>query len=271
VSNKYPAELRDPVVPDFSAMLHKREKSTFSIDAATQGYQAFLESMSEIILAQSVSDDIGKSIIGYVDDLREQLSAGTKVAEPVNWYLNPIFSTLIFLNEDNVKAFNQILSSIEPWVEKCSNAPSIGLHREWQLIFRAVQADCLEHQKVIGILGEHYHIATKNALRCFSLALAETGDSQEINTLGELYDLWIDLAEQSYKAVLKTESFSKDFAAVVNTLSKYKKSTEKISDMILSALHLPDIQVLKKIISKNNKLESQVHELRLELAALRDE
>jgi hypothetical protein len=40
--------------------------------------------------------------------------------------------------------------------------------------------------------------------------------------------------------------------------------------MFLGAMNLPDIKMMKNILSKQNDLESQLRDLRLELATLRD-
>ena len=66
------------------------------------------------------------------------------------------------------------------------------------------------------------------------------------------------------------DSFSRDFGDAVNALSKYKKSVTKISDMILGAMDLPDIKMIKNLLSKQGDLESQLRDLRLELTNLGD-
>ena len=52
---------------DHSALPNVGDGAFFSIDRATLGYQAFLESMSEIVLGQGAEDDVGQSIIHFVD------------------------------------------------------------------------------------------------------------------------------------------------------------------------------------------------------------
>ena len=255
---------------DHSVLLNVGDGAFFSIDRATLGYQAFLESMSEIVLGQGAEDDVGQSIIHFVDKLREQLPACAKDCHPSNWYVNPIYPALLFLSESNLKELNHILVAVEAWVEKGSSIPTVGPQREWQSTLRSVQHDYIKCHKAINVLCRHYYSATEDALRCFSLALAETDDNRKISTLVELYDFWIAIAERAYNTTLMAESFSRDFGDVVNALSTYKTSATKISDMFLGAMNLPDIKMMKNILSKQNDLESQLRDLRLELATLRD-
>ena len=202
--------------------------------------------------------------------MREQLPAGAKNCHPSNWYVNPIYPALLFLSESNLKELNHILLVVEAWVDKGSSIPTVGPQREWQSIFRSVQYDHIQCHKAIVALCSHYYSATEDALRCFSLALAETDDNRKINTLAQLYDFWIDVAERAYNTALMAESFSRDFGHAVNALSAYKISASKISDMFLGAMNLPNIKMMKNILSKQNDLESQLRDLRLELATLRD-
>ncbi|MBT4204508.1 MAG: hypothetical protein HOK64_00085 [Proteobacteria bacterium] len=253
-----------------SALPNVGDGAFFSIDRATLGYQAFLESMSEIILGQGAEDNIRQSIIDFIDKLREQLPAGAKNCHPSNWYVNPIYPALLFLSESNLKELHDIQLAVEAWVEKGSSIPAVGPQREWQTTFLSVQHDNIQCHKAIVVLCRHYYSATEDALRWFSLALAETDDNKEIITLAQLYDFWIGIAERAYNTTLMTDSFSRDFGDAVNALSTYKKSVAKISDMVLGAMNLPDIKMIKNLLSKQGDLESQLRDLRSELASLRD-
>ncbi|MDC1127976.1 poly(R)-hydroxyalkanoic acid synthase subunit PhaE [Gammaproteobacteria bacterium] len=255
---------------EHSALLNVGDGAFFPINRAALGYQAFLESMSEIVLRQGLEDDIGQSIIDFIDKLREQLPAGVKDCHPSNWYVNPIYPALLVLSESNLKELNDIQLATEAWVEKGSSIPVVGPQREWQTTFLSVQHDHIQCHKAIVVLCRHYYSATEEALRCFSLALAGMDDNRKINTLAQLYDFWIGIAEGVYNTTLMRDSFSRDFGDAVNALSKYKKSVTKISDMILGAMDLPDIKMIKNLLSKQGDLESQLRDLRLELTNLRD-
>ncbi|MGY8845067.1 MAG: poly(R)-hydroxyalkanoic acid synthase subunit PhaE [Gammaproteobacteria bacterium] len=255
---------------EHSALLNVGDGAFFPIDRAALGYQAFLESMSEIVLRQGAEDDIRQSIIDFIDKLREQLPAGVKDCHPSNWYVNPIYSALLVLSESNLKELNDIQLAVEAWVEKGSSIPVVGPQREWQTTFLSVQHDHIQCHKAIVMLCRHYYSATEEALRCFSSALAVMDDNRKINTLAQLYDFWIAIAERAYNTALMAESFSRDFGNVINALSAYKTSVSKISDMLLRTMNLPDIKMMKNTLSKQNDLESQLRDLRLELTTLRD-
>jgi len=99
---------------------------------------------------------------------------------------------------------------------------------------------------------------------------------EEINSLREMYDLWVDCNEKAYAEYVATDEYSELYGRLSNSLMAVKQHYGKLMDKILAKLNLPTrrgrdtilkrLQEMKRVQSKS---VAKITALENELQALR--
>lgn len=146
-----------------------------------------------------------------------------------------------------------------------------GVAREWQ-----------EHVQEGAHCSERY----RNALLVYTAKLVEVGDlaleylyerlvehaeaERPIESLRELYDLWIDAAEEAYTAVVSTPEFTAAQGDMVNTALAMKRQVQVTLEKAAGTCNLPTRDELDQAQRAIHDLRSEVRALQKQIQALRE-
>ena len=162
--------------------------------------------------------------------------------------------------------------------------PGVGYTREWQEQSQALARLWMEHQKAYQDYNEVFSRVGVNTMKRFQDKLMSlSGGENPVSTLRELYDLWVDCAEDAYAEMVNTEEYAEANARLVNTLMAWKQEGRSMVDEVLGMMNLPtrrELDSVHKRIKEMRKhqraagdaaLHAEVAALRAELAALKGE
>lgn len=148
-------------------------------------------------------------------------------------------------------------------LERILGFPALGYAREWQAQAQQLAILSLDYQRALeaytrlfGRLGG----ATADGLQRRVTALAAEGKA--VTSLRQLYDLWVDAAEEAYYDLVRGEAYSVAYGRLVNAMMAVKEQSRRILDDALDAQGLPTTRGL-------NTMQRHQHELRRQSAALR--
>jgi len=124
--------------------------------------------------------------------------------------------------------------------DKFLSVPGVGYTRESQeLILNGIklwnvyQRTAHEYNRALNKVGV-------NALEVMRLKILEmASQGKELNSLREIYDLWVDCNEKSYADFAHTEEYSKLYGRLTNALMAIKQHERNIIDESLGAMNMP--------------------------------
>ncbi|MDZ7736851.1 MAG: class III poly(R)-hydroxyalkanoic acid synthase subunit PhaE [Gammaproteobacteria bacterium] len=170
------------------------------------------------------------------------------------------------------------LQGFKPDVEKVTDkflsVPGIGYSRESQeqvqnglRLLANYQRSSHEYHVQLGKVG----IDALDIMKQRILEMAENGE--EINSLREVYDLWVDCNESAYADYVKSEEYSRLYGKLVNDLMALKRHGQGIMDETMSALGMPtrkgmatvqkrQQELRRSLIDSKNRIETLESELK---------
>lgn len=169
------------------------------------------------------------------------------------------------------------LQGFKPDVEKVTDkflsVPGIGYTRESQeqvqkglRLLANYQRSAHEYHTELGKVG-------LNALDIMKQRILEMADKgEEINSLREVYDLWVDCNESAYADFARSEEYSRLYGKLVNDLMALKRHGQGMMDETMSALGMPtrkgmatmqkrQQEMRRELIVSRNRIESLEAEL----------
>jgi class III poly(R)-hydroxyalkanoic acid synthase PhaE subunit len=223
---------------------------------------------------QAVSD-INKATENWQDKLAEQFqylkAFFTKQQDPSEalngimgaWHLMPMdtlqrtLSSSSFLPGDFLKEFKP--EGVQSVTDKFLSVPGVGYTRESQEQIRDGIKLWSEFQKTLLEYNNEICGVTVNALDSMHkkiLSMAEEG--KEVNTLREIYDLWVDCNEDAFADYVFTKEHSELYGRLINALMACKKHGRNIVDEALASMNMPTRKGLDTINKRQQELRREL-------------
>jgi len=169
------------------------------------------------------------------------------------------------------------VAEITSFIEKLLSVPGFGPDRETQAQMQEGIRLLNDYQQVSGEFKEELSrvgVEALEAMRHRILEMAEQGE--EINSLREIYDLWIDCNEKSYAKLVYTDEYSELYGRLTNALLAVKQHQGKVMDKLLTKLNMPTRQGMNTVLKRvqemkrsQSKSTAKITALEKELQALR--
>jgi len=207
--------------------------------------------------------------------LNEQFDA-MKSAFAQSETLQDAFTTAPFVQADFQKDYLKVFDILTN-VEKYSPIPGIGSTRESQEQIQEGIRLMGEYQEVshdFNMVMSKVGVEAMEVMRLMIIEMAERGE--EINSLREMYDLWVDCNEKAYADYVSTDEYSELYGRLSNALMAVKQHYGKLMDKVLAKLNLPTrrgrdtiLKRLQEMKRNQSKSVAKIAALEGELKALR--
>ncbi len=165
------------------------------------------------------------------------------------------FPTLPFLQADFQKDYLKVIEILSA-ADKYSSIPGVGTNREsLQQIQEGVRL-MGEYQQIsheFNILMNKVGVEALEVMRLMIIEMAERGE--EINSLKELYNLWVDCNEKAYAEYVYTDEYSELYGRLSNALMAVKQHYGKVIDQMLSRLNLPTKNGVNTMLKRQQELK----------------
>lgn len=129
---------------------------------------------------------------------------------------------------------------LNEYIDKYLSMPGLGLNRELQ---EKIQKSLLSYKHYQDVNEEYKKAMAEvavNGLDIFKDKLSKLADNREsIESLRQLYDLWVDSNEDSYGEYTLSEDYSKLYGKLVNSMMAYKKNNAELMEELHSAYNIP--------------------------------
>ncbi len=113
---------------------------------------------------------------------------------------------------------------------------------------------------------------SQEALALMRLRMLEMSkQGTHINSLREIYNLWVECNEKIYGEYVFTEEYADLSARLVNSMMAFKKQSHKIIEEALVAMNMPTTSAMNDLERRHYALRKQVKALHLEINNLKKE
>ena len=154
-------------------------------------------------------------------------------------------------------------------VENESMSP-LGWNREHQARLQSGARLLREYQAAANALSACYSALPA---RIWQLLNARMDDeaTTSIDSLRQLYDLWIDCSETAYHEIANTDAYAAKFGRFVDTSTALRSFIQGLFDDQLRVLNVPNRGAFDALLRRHHELAGQVTALQGEINALRAE
>ncbi len=223
-------------------------------------FSKLLEGMGEV---KEHSEEWQKILNDHFESMKSMLEQSQA--------MQSAFPTLPFLQADFHKDYLKVIEILSA-ADKYSSIPGVGSNREsLEQIQEGVRL-MGEYQQVsheFNILMNKVGVEALEVMRLMIIEMAERGE--EINSLKELYNLWVDCNEKAYAEYVYTDEYSELYGRLSNALMAVKQHYGKVIDQMLSRLNLPTNKGVNTMLKRQQELKRAQMKSAEKLKALESE
>ena len=206
--------------------------------------------LNNISAAGSFSESWQKNLDQQFEELKKLFSSGNMETSKVMhnmmgaWQLLPMdtlqrtLSSASVLPGDFLEDFKP--HELDKVTDKFLSIPGVGYTREHQEQIQAGIKLWNDYQKTYQEYNHTMSLIGIQALEKMRLKILDMyKNDKEINSLREIYDLWVDCNEDAYADYVYSEEFSELYGRLTNSLMALKQHSRNVIDEILGALNMP--------------------------------
>lgn len=189
--------------------------------------------------------------------------------------LRRTFSSASFMPGDFLEDLKP--HALDDVTDKFLSIPGVGYTRESQ---EQAQVGIRLWNDYLKVCGEYNSAMSKvsidalNALRMKIVEMAEQG--KEINSLRQIYDLWVDCNEDAYAKYTSSEGFSVLYGRLTNALMAVKHHGRNVVDEALGGLNMPTRRGMNSVLKRQQEMrreqreaDKKIEELQRKVSSLR--
>jgi class III poly(R)-hydroxyalkanoic acid synthase PhaE subunit len=224
-------------------------------------FSKILEGMSEV---SKQSEDWQKVLNDNIESMKSMFEGGSTGMQGA--FTNSPFMMSGFDAEQFKIA--EMTSSID----KLLSVPGVGPDREAQAQMQKGIKLLSEYQQVSGEYQTEMSRVGVEALEAMRLRILEMAEQgEEINSLREIYDLWIDCNEKAYAELVYTDEYSELYGRLTNALLAVKQHQGKVMDKLLAKLNMPTRQGMNTVLKRVQEMKRGQSKSAAKITALENE
>ncbi|MFH0350392.1 MAG: class III poly(R)-hydroxyalkanoic acid synthase subunit PhaE [Chromatiales bacterium] len=159
----------------------------------------------------------------------------------------------------SVKGLGGVAGQIHERMDQALSVPAVGYMREWQEQTQGGMRLTMDYQKALQeYLHAHERLGVDALERLAAKLIERAEQGQEINTLREVYDLWVDCGEEAYSALVFTGEYADIYARLVNALMALKHHNQTAVDEVAGSLNLPTHQGITTVQRRQQELRREI-------------
>ena len=224
-------------------------------------FSKILEGMSE---ASKQSEDWQKVLNDNFESMKSMFEGG-------NTGMQGAFTNSPFMMSGfDVEQFK--IGELSSSIDKLLSVPGVGPDREAQAQMQKGIKLLSEYQQVSGEYQTEMSRVGVEALETMRLRILEMAEQgEEINSLREIYDLWVDCNEKAYAELVYTDEYSELYGRLTNALLAVKQHQGKVMDKLLAKLNMPTRQGMNTVLKRVQEMKRGQSKSAAKITALENE
>ena len=199
-----------------------------------------------------------------VQEFQKYMQKQTADALMQQWQLPEQFASLFKTHSfrDDLLFENPFSSGLKSLIE----TPIIGGNRESQQQIREATKLTIEYQEALQDYVEHYSSINQNA----STQMLETltAAEQEVSSLQELHDIWVEAYESAYSKTVFTDDYQRSHGRISNALMNLRKFAQDVRDVHFQSIGLATRKGLDTALQRQHQLRKEMRAHRREMIAM---
>ncbi|MBF0185871.1 MAG: class III poly(R)-hydroxyalkanoic acid synthase subunit PhaE [Magnetococcales bacterium] len=178
---------------------------------------------------------------------------------------SPMLSSSLLQNMAEASKSGTWNQDMTQWLQQLLSTPGLGLTREKQERMQAAMAEALAYQKAVQEFQSLANQVNLKALDLLHKRLLERGATDKpIESLRELYVLWVDCCEESNAEFVRSSEFQEANSRMVNGMMRVQQYQQNMADETMAALGMPTRREM-------NTSHRQVQDLKRRVRSLEDQ
>lgn len=162
-------------------------------------------------------------------------------------------------------------------LNKLLSMPGVGPDRQKQAQIQKGIKLLNDYQQVFNEYNIKMNKVGIEALQVMRVRIMDMAEQEkEINSLREIYDLWVDCNENAYAELVYTDEYSELYGRLTNALLAVKQHNGKALDQVLEKFNIPTRQAMNTVLKRlqetkriQSKTMAKVETLEKEIQVLR--
>ena len=164
-----------------------------------------------------------------------------------------------FLRSVKPEGLGDVAGQVHERLDQFLSMPAVGYMREWQERTQGSMRLTMDYQEVLQEYSQAHGRLGVDALERLAAKIIERAEQgQEINTLREVYDLWVDCGEEAYSAFVFTEEYADIYTRLVNAQMALKHHNQTAVDEVAGSLNLPTHQGITTVQRRQQELRREI-------------
>lgn len=174
---------------------------------------------------------------------------------------------------DFMKAFETgKATDLRSQLEGFLSAPAIGYARESQEQHQQLGRLLLDYEKAMGEYQAGFANLGARSLEAFrSRMQAATEDGKTINSVREVFNIWVDACEEAYAEYAMSEDYARRYGRMVNALMAVKKQGALLVDEWLEAMNVPTASEIATLQRRMHDTRADHQRLRCQVDSMQGE
>lgn len=146
------------------------------------------------------------------------------------------------------------------------SVPGVGYTREWQEQAQRGARLLLDYERALQEYTQLHSKTGIDTLERMSKKVIERAEKgQEIKSLREIYDLWVDCCEEAYNDIVFTEQYQDAYGHLINALMALKHHGQSMIDQFMGALNMPTHKGVTTLQCRQQELRRELRDIRSQL------
>jgi class III poly(R)-hydroxyalkanoic acid synthase PhaE subunit len=146
------------------------------------------------------------------------------------------------------------------------SVPGVGYTREWQEQAQRGARLLLDYERALQEYIQIYSKAGIDTLERLSKKIIDRAEQgEEIKSLREAYDLWVDCCEEAYNDIVFTKAYQDAYGSLVNALMALKHYSQGMVDEFMGALNMPTHKGITTLQCRQQELRRELRDIRSRL------
>lgn len=239
---------------------------------AAEAWQAWLPRESQMPGPGHVMDTLASHGRAFLE-LGESVSKADDLSEALDRWLDAISgaNTATFhafaMPPEAFKSMMPSGGAMDP--AQLLSMPTLGYSREHQAAQQKLVRSQLEFQKANARYNAQLEKALRDAAGRFRDRLTEAAEpGEQINSLRELYDLWVDTAEEAFAEVAFSIEFRQIYGELVNALMRSRQAYLEVTEPVMKMAGVPTRGEMDDTARQLNDLRREVADLKAQVRGI---
>lgn len=163
----------------------------------------------------------------------------------------------------SMKPVESVSDKLHGHMEKFLSVPGVGYTRESQEQVQQSSKLWLDyHRASQEYNAAHGRLGLDTVERLVERIIENTAKGEEISSLRQVYDIWIDCGEEAYLEFTSTDEYAEIYGRMVNALMALKRHGRAMVDETLGALGMPTRKGFDTIQRRQQELRREVQALK---------